>query len=63
MRLTCVSTAMPSTMPKLTLRTMLAVLRPTPGSFVSSRIVCGTSPAKSVTMVCAHSTQWRAFVL
>ena len=50
MRLTCVSTAMPSTMPKLTLRTMLAVLRPTPGRLVSSRIVCGTSPAKSVTM-------------
>ena len=63
MRFTWVSTAMPSTMPKLTLSTMLAVFRPTPGRRVSSPIVRGTSPPKSETIAWAHSTQWRALVL
>ena len=36
---------------------------PTPGRRVSSSIVCGTSPSNSETIICAHSTQWRALDL
>src|SRR5512139_1608118 len=47
-RSTCVSTAMAGT-PNALPSTMLAVLRPTPGSVTSSSSVRGTSPWKSVT--------------
>ena len=63
MRFTCVSTAMPSTMPKLTLSTMLAVFLPTPGSLVSSSIVWGTSPPNSLAIICAASTACLALLL
>jgi hypothetical protein len=44
-RPTCVSTVMPSFLPKALPRTTLAVFRPTPGRARSSSIVSGTRPA------------------
>ena len=61
MRNTCVSTAMPSHMPNALFSTMFAVLRPTPGRRHSSSIVCGTSPPKSLMIICDSSTQCAAF--
>ena len=62
MRNTCVSTAMPSHLPKLTFMTMLAVLRPTPGSFCSSSMVWGTSPPKSAMIMRAQFMQLSALL-
>ena len=52
MRCTCVSTTTPSFFPNQVPRTTFAVLRPTPGSRVSSSIVSGTWPP------CRSTSAW-----
>ena len=42
--LACVSTAIPSAMPKTSNKITLALFRPTPAKLVNSYMVCGTSP-------------------
>src|SRR5664279_5058294 len=60
-RVTCVSTTIPTFLLKAFPRITFAVLRPTPGSSVSSSIVSGTLPPCWATSACAMPS--RLFVL
>src|SRR6185437_15855263 len=61
-RATCVSTTIPSLTSNALPRTTLAVLRPTPGSCVSSCMVHGTCPPCSSTSARAMPTRCRALL-
>ena len=60
MRMQCVSTTVEPGTRNTSPRIRFAVLRPTPGSAVSSSIVRGSSPPYFVSNTCAQATMSRA---